>query len=801
MKLKLPFLLCLIYLTAGRAQNLPTLVSYQIDTMCYGDYNFSVVHTIQVEDLDMDSTYLVLSSYNSTHLNSVTVHNPPYLAGQTIRTFYITADPGTGLSTGLNLSDIFVDIYGSVPNDLGFTGGVQLSGVSVYGMLGLSFDVSGLTLCSNDNPIDMRPYATPAGGTFSWDQETSYMFDPTIYMAGAGSPIYYNYTNAAGCSDYWMSYAPTIVTAPDASMSTSGSTCGNADGYATPYISGGVPPFNVYWSTGFSETVSSIPTGINNLKAGNYYMNVTDANGCKSVAIAQISDSEVDPSETYGYETCSHQSGDGFIDLSIFSSMGTVNYIYWSNGQTGTTLSNVHTGDYTVEIRTDAGCEANMTYTVPSNPGFYAQNMNSTDASCSNSDGVIDIDIFGGSGSYTYDWNNGAFTTEDLFGIPAGTYMCHIIDNVSGCYTDYEYTVQSFGGPVAYLNSTHKPTCAAADGTINMDVYSWYAPLISTSWNTGQTTADLHNVPAGTYTLTLTAQDGCVSSVTVVLENEIPQKPEICMLTVDTSLIYNMVVWEKDLSQPQLAGYNIYRETSVYGNFELVASRSYSLESFFQDNDASPIDRSWRYYLTSYDNCGNESPGSYVHKTIHVVSSTSNSIDYNVSWDNYEGLNYSSVDVFRFDSLNGWQTIGDDLPYGTNYTMDTPPVVTGLDYLVTFNLADPCTSTKVQDHNSSRSNKTASVFDAGGSTAQIADEDMGVISIYPNPFNDQLIIHVDNPEEVETYQVVDVNGNLVYSGNINSNNTTIQTDQLAAGVYFIRLVSDQKIITEKLIRQ
>src|SRR5690606_21044981 len=101
----------------------------------------------------------------------------------------------------------------------------------------------------------------------------------------------------------------------------------------------------------------------------------------------------------------------------------------------------------------------------------------------------------------------------------------------------------------------------------------------------------------------------------------------------------------------------------TFGQYELVAERPYDLESFYQDNDASPADRSWRYYITTYDACGEESYPSFVHKTIHVVSNSSDLVNYNISWDDYEGISYSSVDLFRFDDTNGWQ-LAANLPYG-----------------------------------------------------------------------------------------------------------------------------------------
>ena len=183
------------------------------------------------------------------------------------------------------------------------------------------------------------------------------------------------------------------------------------------------------------------------------------------------------------------------------------------------------------------------------------------------------------------------------------------------------------------------------------------------------------------------------------------------------------------------------------------------------------------------------------------MATTVNSIDYTIHWDNYEGMVYSDVNVHRFDSTNGWVTIASNISFGTNAFPDTPPVLTGLDYLVEFNLADPCQSAKVQDHNSSRSNKSSSVFDPGNSTVQIQDNELGAITCYPNPSEDMFVIHVDQFDLVTNYQVVDLNGNLIQSGMLTSNNTAVDVADVASGIYLVKISSANNILTIKMVVQ
>lgn len=779
------------------AQNIPTIYSYTVDTLCDGDWNKKFL-TVTIEDLDGDSTYIGVVTNNDTYMSSsFTVVDPPYSSGATLRTFQIYGDAGFAMTAEIvNLASVNLEITGNLAND-GVEGDEDINDVPVYGYLTATIDFGTTTFCTTDNPVDLTPYVTPMGGVFDHGNYPLFEngFSPLNFFLDSGDGLGYVYTNAAGCEAYTTDW-PTVYESPNISITPQNSTCGNADGSADALIIGQTaPPFDVYWTNGFTEMASSI-SSVSGLSSGVYYVYVTDGNGCTSQAPAQISDANVNVASVITDPTC---AGDltGAIDLAVTGDI--VDSYFWATGQTTEDISGLAEGEYTVAIYTTGNCQAFKTYYVndpaPIEVSFDA--INGEDCTGSPDQSYINITTSGGSGSYTWNWDSGTNNLENFTDPGVGLHTCIITDAIDGCTHEFDVLIEDFGAPFVWVNELTKPECNQSNGAIDLGVAVNNAPITSIVWSNGPTTEDISGLLEGTYTVTVTDDNGCYTQQVAKLTNKKPTATSICLLTVDTSYIYNQVVWEKDVSQT-VSGFNVYRETQAQGGFEKVAQRPYALESFFMDNAASPMDRSWRYYITSYDACGNESVPSFIHKTIHTVAVPVGINDMKVSWDNYEGISYSSVDIHRFDATNGWVTIESNYTGTSPYT-DTPPVLLGLDYMISFNLSATCTSTKAQDYNSSRSNKSSGAWDPGQSTTSIEDEDLGQISVYPNPTNGMLNIYIEQPEQFEMIEVRNLNGQLIFTSNVQSN-SSIDMSDFSNGIYYVRLVSGIKTINHKIVK-
>ena len=223
---------------------------------------------------------------------------------------------------------------------------------------------------------------------------------------------------------------------------------GANDGELEAMVSGGVQSYTYQWldgstSLGQGSTVSNLPPSVN------YQLQVTDANGCQSLAFASLSE----PSEiqvltsvvTPAY--CDDVATGG---ISVVATGGTLengsDYSYaWDNPGAFQQLTNNLTaqeaGDYTVTVTDDNGCVQTQTINIPLQPTFVSSTT-STATSCFNSnDASTNVTTVGGYAPYTYEftYDNGNVQTINSsnasytqVNVPYGVYSVLIVDG-NGC--------------------------------------------------------------------------------------------------------------------------------------------------------------------------------------------------------------------------------------------------------------------------------------------------------------------------------------------------------------------------------
>lgn len=222
-----------------------------------------------------------------------------------------------------------------------------------------------------------------------------------------------------------------------------------------------------------------------------------------------------------GDVTCYGETNGSATVTVISSPLSSYTYT-WSTGVVASgassTINNLAAGTYTVNVSdNNSGCSVIGAFVVGS-PDPIIINGSESDVNCfGDNTGSIDIDVTGGSGSYTYNWDTAGTiiqsgATQDLTGVLAGTYSVTVLAPNAACSESRTFVIDQ---PIEALQMsgvvTNVECFATPTGAVNVSVWGGTPPY-SYSWDSGATTEDISGVSAGTYTLTVTDSRNCVIS-------------------------------------------------------------------------------------------------------------------------------------------------------------------------------------------------------------------------------------------------------------------------------------------------
>jgi gliding motility-associated-like protein len=364
-----------------------------------------------------------------------------------------------------------------------------------------------------------------SGGTapysYSWNTI------PVQATATANNLLAGNYnvtvTDANGCSVT----ASVTISQPAAALSASISaqtnvSCnGNSNGSATVSVSGGTAPYSYSWNTSPVQT-SAIA---NNLIAGSYIVNITDAHGCQATASVTISQPAAALSASISAQTNVSCFGNTNGSATVSASGGTSPYTYsWNTSpvQTSATATNLAAGNYNVIITDAHGCTANASVTISQPSAAMSATISAhTNISCfGNTNGSATVSVSGGTAPYTYSWNTIPVQTSAIASnLGAGSYNV-IVTDAHGCSATASVTISQPSAALSANISAHtNVSCFGnTNGSATVSVSGGTAPY-SYSWNTipAQLTASATNLGAGNYMVTITDANGCTATASVII--------------------------------------------------------------------------------------------------------------------------------------------------------------------------------------------------------------------------------------------------------------------------------------------
>lgn len=202
---------------------------------------------------------------------------------------------------------------------------------------------------------------------------------------------------------------------------------------------------------------------------------------------------------------------DGGVTLTVAGGTGTYTYL-WSNNATTKDISNVAAGKYKVTVTSGTATKIDS-FTVTEPTAFSATNQ-VTNVNCFGlSTGGINLTVAGGTSPYTYLWSNNA-TTQNLTGLPAGSYIVTVTDSKGCKYTPAAIAVTQPTAPLSIASATKtNVSCkSGSDGAINISVTGGTANY-SYSWvGNNSYTNNIQNITglkADIYNLSVTDSKGC----------------------------------------------------------------------------------------------------------------------------------------------------------------------------------------------------------------------------------------------------------------------------------------------------
>jgi len=325
-----------------------------------------------------------------------------------------------------------------------------------------------------------------------------------------------NYTVTVSCSGCTATATTTVTNLAGPSVSISGvinATCSMSNASATATASGGTPNYNYQWNSIPAQYTQNLV----NVPAGNYIVSATDANGCIATNSVIITSTPGITTSITSFTNEDCGQSDGTATASVNG--GNAPYVYqWNTNpvQSTSVATNIPTGTYTVTATDAAGCTASTTVTIIT-INIPTASATSTNEFCGNSDGTATVTASGGSGNYSYLWNNGQ-TLQTATGLAAGSYTVTVSDNF--CTATATTFVTGIPGPNAGFSCSPQ-VLTMMDGPVSfLDNSS--GNIVNWLWNygdgsvTGSGANNSHMYSnLGTYLVTLVVTDnnGCMDTV------------------------------------------------------------------------------------------------------------------------------------------------------------------------------------------------------------------------------------------------------------------------------------------------
>jgi hypothetical protein len=312
-------------------------------------------------------------------------------------------------------------------------------------------------------------------------------------------------------------------------------------------------------------------------------------------------------------------------------------------------------------------------------------------------------------------------------------------------------------------------------------------------WSNGDALQQTQISSSGVFYVTTHEETGCTAySTPLTVEVKQNNKPqEICVVTYNIAIgKYEIVSTMTDYAT---AYYKIYKEVKP-GYNALIDTVLYSTSQYlcdYKDHSSFPDSVSQKYFISTVDTCGSESPLGTGHKPVRLVVSTDSSQRL-LQWNAYEGLSGTKYYIYRGISVSTL-SLYDSVSISTLSYADKSTSQNYF-YQIRMKLNHGCWNGNAGvffslSNIAPRSNHLLSNDELNGNSFGI--------NIFPNPSSGKF--NVESSEKISSIIVTNLLGEVVYSQNGSFIQFPIDLSNRSKGIYFVEIISGNARSTKKIV--
>ena len=284
-------------------------------------------------------------------------------------------------------------------------------------------------------------------------------------------------------------------------------------GTATVIASNGIEPYSYEWDNGETNADATM------LHAGNNFITVTDAEGCRVVSFVNIPSPPAIQMDVNMNPTSCTGASDGSLQVLINGGIGAPYDINWFDNSNEPIIEDLSAGEYCVTVTDGNDCSAVSCFNVEDALPIEA-NGSIVDVRCMGEcNGAINLNPVGGTGVFFYSWSgpdNFSANTMNIDNLCEGQYQVTITEqNNPNCNFIFEWDVSISSQLEATIDVNRFVSCFGASDAVLVAIpqngiapynYEWSNNVISTNDNAAL------NLAQGTYSLTITDSNGCTNT-------------------------------------------------------------------------------------------------------------------------------------------------------------------------------------------------------------------------------------------------------------------------------------------------